>query len=353
MAHPRARSAGRGDRLGATPATDARSSSSTSASAVRPVNCAPLDLGVRTVAVMEAAWQSVHSGGLVRVADLPGERSACRRRAALARAAARPAPRRLRPPDARRDRVRALRAGDVRDRARAGRAPGRPLRRRHRRHRRAGDHGAARSGRGGHRGRPVRDPAQLEPHAPLRDRGLLGRRADRAAGARARRSDQELRRRRPGQGRLGLRARVRAARAGPAGVGGRLRRARRQPARARRRRHDDPGLEPRRARRQPGHLAPAPSAGRERRRHGGQLRLPPCHDRLRPVRLLGRLPGAVAGGAAAEHGRRGRLPPGRGRQRPAEGRLHRQRGRGGADGRAPRDRGAPLARRPLRPGHAG
>jgi predicted dehydrogenase len=35
------------------------------------VNCAPLDLGVRTVAVMEAAWQSVHSGRLVRIADLP------------------------------------------------------------------------------------------------------------------------------------------------------------------------------------------------------------------------------------------------------------------------------------------
>ena len=34
------------------------------------VNCAPLDLGVRTVAVMEAAWQSVHSGRLVRVAEL-------------------------------------------------------------------------------------------------------------------------------------------------------------------------------------------------------------------------------------------------------------------------------------------
>ena len=36
-----------------------------------PVNRAPVDLGVRTVAVMEAAWQSAHSGRLVRVADLP------------------------------------------------------------------------------------------------------------------------------------------------------------------------------------------------------------------------------------------------------------------------------------------
>jgi len=36
-----------------------------------PVNRAPLDLGVRTVAVMEAAWQSVHSDRLVRVSDLP------------------------------------------------------------------------------------------------------------------------------------------------------------------------------------------------------------------------------------------------------------------------------------------
>jgi predicted dehydrogenase len=34
------------------------------------VNRAPLDLGVRTVAVMEAAWQSVHSGMPVRIADL-------------------------------------------------------------------------------------------------------------------------------------------------------------------------------------------------------------------------------------------------------------------------------------------
>ena len=34
------------------------------------VNRAPLDVGLRTVAVMEAAWQSAHSGDAVRVADL-------------------------------------------------------------------------------------------------------------------------------------------------------------------------------------------------------------------------------------------------------------------------------------------
>ena len=34
------------------------------------INRAPLDLGVRTVAVMEAAWQSTHTGQPVRVADL-------------------------------------------------------------------------------------------------------------------------------------------------------------------------------------------------------------------------------------------------------------------------------------------
>jgi predicted dehydrogenase len=34
------------------------------------VNRAPLDLGVRTVAVMEAAWRSAHTGLAVRVADL-------------------------------------------------------------------------------------------------------------------------------------------------------------------------------------------------------------------------------------------------------------------------------------------
>jgi predicted dehydrogenase len=34
------------------------------------VNRAPLDVAVRTVAVMEAAWRSVHSGQTVRVADL-------------------------------------------------------------------------------------------------------------------------------------------------------------------------------------------------------------------------------------------------------------------------------------------
>ena len=33
-------------------------------------NCAPLDLGIRTVAVMEAAWQSAHTRQPVRVADL-------------------------------------------------------------------------------------------------------------------------------------------------------------------------------------------------------------------------------------------------------------------------------------------
>ena len=36
------------------------------------VNRAPLDLGVRTVAAMEAAWQSAHTGQPVRVADLVG-----------------------------------------------------------------------------------------------------------------------------------------------------------------------------------------------------------------------------------------------------------------------------------------
>jgi predicted dehydrogenase len=34
------------------------------------LNRAPLDVGVRTVAVMDAAWQSAHSGHAVRVADL-------------------------------------------------------------------------------------------------------------------------------------------------------------------------------------------------------------------------------------------------------------------------------------------
>ena len=34
------------------------------------VNCAPLDLGVRTVAVMDAAWRSAHTGRPVRVEDL-------------------------------------------------------------------------------------------------------------------------------------------------------------------------------------------------------------------------------------------------------------------------------------------
>ena len=34
------------------------------------INRAPLALGVRTVAVMEAAWQSAHTGQPVRVADL-------------------------------------------------------------------------------------------------------------------------------------------------------------------------------------------------------------------------------------------------------------------------------------------
>ena len=35
-----------------------------------PDNPAPLDLGVRTVAVMEAAWRSIHAGHAVRIADL-------------------------------------------------------------------------------------------------------------------------------------------------------------------------------------------------------------------------------------------------------------------------------------------
>ena len=51
-------------------ATGPPSSSSTPASVVTTVNRAPSDLGVRTVAVMEAAWKSVHSARSVRVAEL-------------------------------------------------------------------------------------------------------------------------------------------------------------------------------------------------------------------------------------------------------------------------------------------
>ncbi len=36
------------------------------------VNRAPLDLGVRTVAVMEAAWRSAHTGRSVLIEDLDG-----------------------------------------------------------------------------------------------------------------------------------------------------------------------------------------------------------------------------------------------------------------------------------------
>jgi predicted dehydrogenase len=36
------------------------------------VNRAPLDLGVRTVAVMEAAWRSAHTGRSIRIEDLDG-----------------------------------------------------------------------------------------------------------------------------------------------------------------------------------------------------------------------------------------------------------------------------------------
>ena len=61
----------------------------------------------------------------------------------------------------------------------------RRLRRRHRRDRRAGDLRPPRPGRGGDRRRPGRDPPQLEPHAPLRDRRLLGRRADRGRPSRS------------------------------------------------------------------------------------------------------------------------------------------------------------------------
>ena len=176
-------------------------------------------------------------------------------------------------------------------------ARGRPLRRRHRRDRRAGDHAAPRPRRGRDRRRPGRDPAQLEPHAPLRDRGLLGRRADRAAGARARRADQELRRRRPGQGRLGLRGSRSSgsSRPGRCGASGYA-----ELAVNRRERAADgttilgwnpdnlvdnqvTSLQLRR---------PDESVDRDR----GQLRLPSGHDRLRHVRLLGRLPGAAAGG---------------------------------------------------------
>ena len=170
---------------------------------------------------------------------------------------------------------------------------------------------APRPGRGGDRRRPGRDPAQLEPHAPLRDRRLLGRRADRAAGARSAtrgsgasptssrtRSSRSARSRSSGSSRPG--------RCGASGTPS-------SPVNRRERaagRDDDPRLEPGQARRQPGHLAPAPPARRERRRDRGQLRLPSGHDRLRHVRLLRRLPGAAARRRAAQHRRRGRLPPG-------------------------------------------
>ena len=103
---------------------------------------------------------------------------------------ARPAARRLRPPDPRRDGVRQVRARDLGHRAGEGRPAGRALRRRHRRHRGAGDHRPARPDRRRHRRRPGRDPAQLEPHASLRRRGRLGRRVRRPARARARCADQ-------------------------------------------------------------------------------------------------------------------------------------------------------------------
>ena len=268
------------------------------------VNCAPLDLGVRTVAVMEAAWQSAHSG---RARPGRGARRTAERR--LRAGAARLS---LEPPldlplvgfvrqTARRDRLRPLRARDLRDRARAGRPPGRPLRRRHRRHRRAGDLRAARPGR-------RRRPAPTRPGSSLNwnhthlsviggswggelRRAARARSATRGSGAFADVVQDKV---------VSVCA-LACERLEPArpGVGRRVRRARRQPARARAGRDDDPRLEPRRPRRQPGHLAPVPPPRRERRRDRGQLRLPPGHDRLRHVRLLGRLPGPAARRRAA------------------------------------------------------
>ena len=239
-------------------------------------------------------------------------------------------------------------ARDLGHRARAGRPAGRALRRRHRRHRRAGDHVAPRPRRRRDRGRPGRNPrstgtTRTSPSsvgawgesAPGRPSPSVTRASGGSPTSSRTRSSSSA----------GSRSSLEPAR--PVwGVG--VRRPGGQPPRA----HGWAG------RRSSAGIPttssttmsrpPVPPAGRERRRDRRQLRLPSRHDRTttctstRPTS-----PDRCATSSGSSRAGR-RVPPGGGGQRASAGRVHRRRGRGRACGPPARDRGAPLARGPLR-----
>ena len=137
--------------------------------------------------------------------------------------------------------------------------------------------------------RPGGRAAQLEPHAPRSDQAARSTARSSATSPTRHGGRSTPSRRHPGQDRVRLQARRRAARARPRGVGAGGGRPRGQPTRARRG-GLDPRLEPGRARRQPAHGAPGPTARRVGHRDARRLRLPSSHDRPRPLRLLGGLP---------------------------------------------------------------
>ncbi len=186
--------------------------------------------------------------------------------------------------------------------------------------------------------RDGRDPAQLEPHAPRPDRRPAPRRdLRRARRGRAGRR-RRVRARDPGQDRLGRRSSPSSGSSPPRVVWGQ---ATADVAVNRRERTADGsnggtilGWNPDELVDTPGDDPAGAPARRVCDRDARRLRLPSGHDRLRHVRLLGRLPGAVAPRRARGDRRRMRLLPGRRRQRPAAVRVHRRRVGGRADGDA-------------------
>ena len=280
------------------------------------------------------------------------ERLSRRCRLPSARASARAADGRVRPPAVERTWLRAAARGG-RARPRARRHARRAVRRRRRGDHPPADRAADRSRRGRDGRRPCRHPREPEPHAP----GASGR-ASRTApctGTSTRRSRRRSRR---------SPACCTTRSSPPAGS----RRERLEPAGIVWGQADVDLAVNRRERTTDGYnggsilgwnpdelvdnqvtVLQARRPGRVRDRHGRRVRMPPGHDRLRHGRLLGGLPGPDAGRGARRLGRRVHLLPGRGRERAAEVRLHGHRGRGAPDGDAARPRGARGGRRPVQP----
>ena len=106
-------------------------------------------------------------------------------------------------------------------------------------------------------------------------------------------------------------------------------------------------MESRQLRRQSGDDPPGSPAGRVRDRRGRRVRMPPCDNGVRHVRVLGGLPRCAPEPDPDGDRWRVRVPPSGRRKCPTAGRVHRRRARGGAHGHEDRRRGTPCDRRPF------